>query len=94
MPSAMLFGEPTAVRLMPIWAEAWSNNAFLGQVKGSVILYRAGERAFFVYGFSKSERENIREDEKKQFKKMASHVIELSEEQLNKLVTMGKFEEI
>ena len=52
------------------------------------------KRAFFVYGFSKSERENIREDEEKQFKKMASHVIELSEEQLNKLVTMGKFEEI
>jgi hypothetical protein len=27
------------------------------------MLYRAGEKAFFVYGFSKSERENIREDE-------------------------------
>ena len=67
-----------------------------GKSKGyrTVILYRAGERAFFVYGFSKSERENIREDEKKQFKKMASHVIGLSDEQLNGLVTMGKFEEI
>lgn len=37
-----------------------------GKSKGyrTVILYRAGERAIFVYGFSKSERENIREDEK------------------------------
>jgi len=67
-----------------------------GKSKGyrTVILYRAGERAFFVYGFSKSERVNIREDEKKQFKKMAGHVIGLSDEQLNGLVTMGKFEEI
>jgi len=67
-----------------------------GKSKGyrTVILYRAGERAFFVYGFSKSQRENIREDEQKQFKKMAGHVLELSEEQLNELVTMGKFEEI
>jgi hypothetical protein len=48
-----------------------------GKYKGyrTVILYRAGERAFFVYGFSKSQRENIREDEKEQFKKMASHVL-------------------
>lgn len=60
----------------------------------TVILYRARERAIFVYGFSKSQRENIRKDEKEQFKKMASHVLELSEEQLNELVTMEKFEEI
>jgi len=67
-----------------------------GKSKGyrTVILYQAGERAIFVYGFSKSERGNIREDEEKQFKKMASHVIELSEKQLNELVTMGKFKEI
>ncbi len=67
-----------------------------GKSKGyrTVILYRAGEKAIFVYGFSKSQRENIREDEKEQLKKMASHVLELSEEQLNELVTMGKFEEI
>ncbi len=67
-----------------------------GKSKGyrTVILYRAGERAVFVYGFSKSQRKNIREDEKEQFKKMAGHVMELSEEQLNELVAMGKFEEI
>jgi len=67
-----------------------------GKSKGyrTVILYRAGERAIFVYGFSKSQRENIREDEKEQFEKMAGHVLELSEEQLNELIKTGKFEEI
>jgi len=52
------------------------------------------ERAIFVYWFSKSQRKNIKEDEKEQFKKMVGHVMELSEEQLDELVTMGKFEEI
>ena len=48
-----------------------------GKSKGyrTVILYRAKERAIFVYGFSKSQRKNIREDEKEQFKKLASHVL-------------------
>ena len=67
-----------------------------GKSKGyrTVILYRTAEMAIFVYGFSKSQRKNIREDEKEQFKKMASHVLELSGEQLNELITTGKFEEI
>ena len=67
-----------------------------GKSKGyrTVILYRVGEMAIFVYGFSKSQRKNIREDEKEQFKKMANHVLELSQEQLNELISMGKFEEI
>jgi len=59
-----------------------------GKSKGyrTVILYRAGERAIFVYGFSKSQRKNIKKKKKKK--------MELSEEQLDELVTMGKFEEI
>ena len=35
----------------------------------SVMLFRKGETAFFVYGFPKSELGNIREDEEEQFKK-------------------------
>ena len=67
-----------------------------GKSKGyrTVILYRTGERAFFVYGFSKSRRDNIREDEKEPFKKMAKHVLGLSEEHLRGLIAKGKFEEI
>ncbi len=58
------------------------------------MLYRAGEKAFFVYGFSKSERENIREDEEAQFKKMARYVLGLSDQQLSGLIAGGKLEEI
>lgn len=60
----------------------------------SIILFRKGELSFFVYGFSKSELGNIRADEEAQFKKMAKHVLSLTDEQLSKLVANGQFEEV
>ena len=72
--------------------------ARMGQGKSrgyrTIMLYHAGERAFFVYGFSKSERKNIREDEEAQFKKMARYVLGLSDQQLSGLIAGGKLEEI
>lgn len=60
----------------------------------SIVIFRKGELSFFVYGFSKSELGNIREDEEEQFKKMARHVLSLTEAQLNELVANGQFEEV
>lgn len=60
----------------------------------SIILFRKGELSFFVYGFSKSELGNIRADEEAQFKKMAKHVLALTDAQLSKLVANGQFEEV
>jgi hypothetical protein len=60
----------------------------------TIILYRTEERAFFVYGFAKSDRENIDKDEEAQFKKAASHVLDLTEKQLSKLIRMGQFSEV
>jgi hypothetical protein len=72
--------------------------ARLGQGKSrgyrTIILFREGYRAFFVYGFSKSERDNIRKDEEGQFKKMARHVLGLSEAHLAVLIENGRMEEI
>lgn len=67
-----------------------------GKSKGyrSIVIFRKAELSFFVYGFSKSELGNIREDEEEQFKKMARHVLSLTEVQLNELVTNGQFEEV
>lgn len=58
----------------------------------SIILFRKGELSFFVYGFSKSELGNIRADEEAQFKKMARHVLSLTDAQLSELVASGQFE--
>ena len=67
-----------------------------GRSKGyrTVILFRRGEKAFFVYGFSKSQRANIDDDEKQQFKEAAKHVLALTEKQLAELVTSGDFTEV
>ena len=67
-----------------------------GRSKGyrSIILFRKGEKSFFVYGFSKSELGNIREDEEEQFKKMAKHVLALTDAQLSELIANGQFEEV
>jgi hypothetical protein len=43
---------------------------------------------------AKSERDNISQDEEEQFKKMAKHVLGLSEDQLDILITKGQFEEV
>ena len=60
----------------------------------TIILFRQGERAVFVYGFAKSERENIDADEAKQFKEAARHVLRLTEKQMAELVKEGDFVEV
>ena len=67
-----------------------------GKSKGyrSIILFRKDDKAFFVYGFSKSELGNIRADEEDQFRKMARHVLTLTDAQLSGLVANGQFEEV
>jgi len=41
----------------------------------SIVLFRSGERAFFVYGFAKSGRDNIRRDELKALRKLADEML-------------------
>jgi hypothetical protein len=60
----------------------------------TIILYRTAERAFFVYGFAKSRRENIDDDEEADFRKAASHVLRLSEKHLARLLDKGLFSEV
>ena len=52
-----------------------------GKSKGyrSIVLYRKGDKAFFVYGFPKSDLGNIRGDEEEQFKKAAKLILALSD---------------
>jgi hypothetical protein len=67
-----------------------------GRSKGyrTIILFRRGARAFFIYGFSKSQRANIDDDEEKQFKEAAKHVLALTEKQLAELLKRGDFVEV
>lgn len=69
-----------------------------GQGKSSgyrtLVLYLTGQKAFFVYGFAKNQRDNIREDELVAFKLMAEHVLALNEPQLDQLIAQQQFFEV
>jgi hypothetical protein len=60
----------------------------------TIIFFRRGERAVFAYGFAKSDRSNIDDDEEKQFKEAARHVLQLTEKQIEALVKNGDFVEV
>jgi len=60
----------------------------------TIILFRRGTKAFFVYGFPKSQRANIDADERKQFREAAKHVLALAERQLAELLKRGDFIEV
>jgi hypothetical protein len=67
-----------------------------GKSKGhrAIILLRKGDRAFFVYGFSKKDRDSLRQDEEERFRKMAGSYFSLSESDLSGLLAIGDFMEV
>ncbi len=59
-----------------------------------VILYRLGDKAFFVYGFPKSKRGNINEAEERGLKKLAKVTFAFSDNEIAKLVETGEYKEV
>jgi len=60
----------------------------------TIVLFRAEERAFFVYGFSKNQRDNINEDELAAFKLVAKEILNYTLEQIVTAIEMGRFNEV
>jgi hypothetical protein len=60
----------------------------------TIIFYRKAGRAFFVFAFAKSERENLDPDELAAFKKIAKSTLDLSDEQIGKLKKSGNLQEV
>ncbi len=60
----------------------------------SLVLYRKGSNAFFVFGFSKNSQGNIRDDEQEQFKRAAKITLALTQEQVRVLIEKGQMEEV
>jgi len=67
-----------------------------GRSKGyrTILLFRRGALAFFVYGFAKSQRANIGCDEEEQFKEAAKQVLTLTGTHLAELLRRGDFVEV
>ena len=52
----------------------------------TIMLYRSQERAFFVYGFAKSEQENISSEELSVIREMAAIYLTMAEENLKTMI--------
>lgn len=60
----------------------------------TIIFFRSGELAFFIYGFAKSSRDNIETDELADYKKLATLYLALSDKQLNTLIENDALTEV
>ena len=60
----------------------------------TIVLFRRGARAFFVYGFAKSDRANMDRDEREQFVVAAKYVLALNEDRQAELLAKGDFVEV
>ena len=60
----------------------------------SIILFRKGERSFFVYGFAKSDRDTIDKSDERDFKELAAVLLNAPDEQVADLIESGKYQEV
>lgn len=60
----------------------------------TIIVFRSGERAVFMYGFAKSAMANTGTEEEKEFKEAAKHILALTDGQIEALLRQGEFVEV
>ena len=60
----------------------------------AMILYKVGARAFFVHGFAKNERENIRDDELVVLRKLASELLACDDGAITRVIALGTLMEV
>lgn len=60
----------------------------------TIIVIRRADCAFFVYGFAKKDKDNLRSDEEEAFKDMAQILLSLSDMMLKQLLEKGDFTEV
>jgi hypothetical protein len=60
----------------------------------SVVIFCAGDKAFFVYGFPKSARGNIHQDELRGFRQLADAMLGYDDKMLAKALDSGALQEV
>ena len=60
----------------------------------TLLAYKSGGKAFFIYGFAKNVRANIKTDEEKALKLLAKAFMAYSAKELNKAVNTGALIEV
>lgn len=92
-------GVPRAAWSMPISVAVLSSSASRARVEAdrgyrSILIFRSGERAIFVFAFAKNAKANLSAAELKVYRKAASIMLELSESQIETEVEAGRLVEV
>ena len=59
-----------------------------------IVFFRSEERTFFVYGFAKSDRDNIDQGELKGFREKAKEAFSFTDEGIRDLLKKGALKEV
>ena len=60
----------------------------------TVIAFRSGDRAVFLFGFGKNERSNIDDDEVDEFRRLARAFLDLTAQQVARLIADAELTEV
>ena len=60
----------------------------------TLLAYKRGTKVFFIYGFSKGQRANIKDDELKSLKLLAKQLLGYRDKELEKAVKAGELIEV
>lgn len=59
-----------------------------------IILFRIQDKAFFVYGFPKNERDNISQEDERVFKELSEQMFYFSDKEIEQLLLTGALVEV
>jgi len=57
----------------------------------TLVVYNETDKAIFIYGFSKTERDNLDKEELKNFKKFAKDLLQISAKEYSRQEELGNF---
>lgn len=60
----------------------------------TIIAYRAGERAVFLYGFAKNQRDNIASDELRDWREIGTALLQAEDEALEAAIVRDELTEV
>ena len=60
----------------------------------TILVYKENDIAIFIYGFAKTEKDNLNNDELKYFKKLAKDLLNIDKEKITELEKQGSFVKI
>lgn len=60
----------------------------------TLVVFRKGKTAFFVYGFAKNDRDDIDEKEEKLYRQLAKDFLDMGENTIKKMIEKNKLFEV